>query len=79
MGFKGHGLCGAVAHESRAEPMAFMLCHCRDCQDISGGEPATAVVIPKPDGALPAFEKQPVPQSLSSEFVARVLFHTKTR
>jgi hypothetical protein len=48
MGFKGRCLCGAVAYESSAEPVAFMLCHCRDCQYISGGEPAAVVVIPKP-------------------------------
>jgi hypothetical protein len=48
MGFKGRCLCGAVTYESTAEPLAFVLCHCRDCQYISGGEPAAVIVIPKP-------------------------------
>ena len=47
MTIKGHCLCGAVAYESSAEPVAFMLCHCRDCQYISGGEPAAVVIVPK--------------------------------
>jgi len=47
MGFKGRCLCGAVTYESSADPVAFMLCHCRDCQYIAGGEPAAVVVIPK--------------------------------
>lgn len=47
MGFKGRCLCGSTAYESSAEPVAFMLCHCRDCQYISGGEPAAVVVVPR--------------------------------
>ncbi|HTQ13110.1 MAG TPA: GFA family protein [Rhizomicrobium sp.] len=45
--FAGGCLCGAVRYESAAEPVAFMLCHCRDCQYISGGEPAAVAVVPK--------------------------------
>lgn len=47
MAIKGHCLCGAVEYESSADPMSFVLCHCRDCQYISGGEPAAAVIVPK--------------------------------
>jgi len=47
MGFKGRCLCGSTTYESSAEPVAFMLCHCRDCQYVSGGEPAAVVVVPK--------------------------------
>jgi hypothetical protein len=47
MAFKGHCLCGAVHYEASADPVAFMLCHCRDCQYISGGEPAAVAVVPK--------------------------------
>src|SRR6185503_6970729 len=44
--FSGGCLCGAVRYEVSAEPVAFMLCHCRDCQYVSGGEPAAVVVVP---------------------------------
>ncbi len=47
MAFKGRCLCGSVRYESSADPVAFMLCHCRDCQYVSGGEPAAVVVVPK--------------------------------
>src|ERR1051326_1424238 len=43
--FSGGCLCGAVRYEVTAEPVAFMLCHCRDCQYISGGEPAAVGVV----------------------------------
>ena len=45
--FSGGCLCGAVRYEVTAEPVAFMLCHCRDCQYASGGEPAAVVVVPR--------------------------------
>lgn len=50
--FSGGCLCGAVRYEVTAEPVAFMLCHCRDCQYMSGGEPAAVVVVPKQAFAL---------------------------
>ena len=46
--FSGGCLCGAVRYAVSAEPVAFMLCHCRDCQYASGCEPAAVVVVPKP-------------------------------
>ena len=52
MAFKGRCLCGSTAYESSADPVAFMLCHCRDCQYVSGGEPAAVVVVPKDAFAL---------------------------
>jgi hypothetical protein len=46
--FEGGCACKAVRYEVASEPVAFMLCHCRDCQYASGGEPAAVVVVPKP-------------------------------
>jgi hypothetical protein len=46
--FSGGCLCGKVRYEVASEPVAFMICHCRDCQYVSGGEPAAVVVVPKP-------------------------------
>lgn len=46
--FSGGCMCGAVRYEVTSEPVAFMLCHCRECQYVSGGEPAAVVVVPKP-------------------------------
>lgn len=45
--FHGGCACGMVRYEVSALPLAFMLCHCRDCQYVSGGEPAAAVVVPR--------------------------------
>ena len=45
--FSGGCMCGAVRYESSAEPLAFVMCHCRDCQYASGGQPAAVVVLPK--------------------------------
>jgi hypothetical protein len=42
----GRCLCGAVAFELTAEPQMLAFCHCRDCQYISGGEPAAVAVAP---------------------------------
>jgi hypothetical protein len=45
--FSGGCMCGAVRYEATAEPIAFVMCHCRDCQYASGGGPAAVVVLPK--------------------------------
>jgi hypothetical protein len=45
--FSGGCHCGAVRYEVSAEPLAFMLCHCRDRQYASGGEPAAVAVVPR--------------------------------
>jgi len=45
--FSGGCACGTVRYTVSSEPVAFMLCHCRDCQYASGGEPAAVVVVPR--------------------------------
>jgi len=42
----GGCLCGDVRYESGAQPLLMLKCHCRDCQQISGGPYAPVVVFP---------------------------------
>jgi hypothetical protein len=44
--FTGGCVCGEVRYECSAEPMLMLKCHCRDCQQISGGAYAPAVIVP---------------------------------
>lgn len=43
----GSCLCRAVKFEFNGDPVVSLRCHCRDCQYVSGGEPADALVVPK--------------------------------
>lgn len=45
-GFTGGCLCGAIRYEVAVEPLVAIRCHCRDCQYVSGGEPAAVVIVP---------------------------------
>lgn len=42
----GGCICGEVRYECNAEPLKMLNCHCRDCQQITGGPYAPAVVVP---------------------------------
>ncbi len=42
---KGGCMCGAVRFELISEPTAFVACHCRECQYVSGGAPAFSLPI----------------------------------
>lgn len=46
-GFKGRCFCGDVKYTVTEEPIAFVVCHCTDCQYASGGGPAHIQVVPK--------------------------------
>src|SRR5256886_11252589 len=35
--FTGGCSCGAIRYESTAEPVMMFKCHCRDCQQVTGG------------------------------------------
>jgi hypothetical protein len=41
----GGCLCGKIRYEAAAELFVAVRCHCRDCQYVSGGEPAAVISI----------------------------------
>jgi hypothetical protein len=41
----GGCLCGAVRYELNSAPKLSVSCHCRDCQYVSGGAPAHALIM----------------------------------
>jgi hypothetical protein len=43
--FSGGCACGSIRYESTAEPMVMLHCHCRDCQQSSGGPFSSLVVV----------------------------------
>jgi hypothetical protein len=43
----GGCLCGAVRYEGNAEPLGAGVCHCTDCQHISGAAFSVNVVVPR--------------------------------
>ncbi|MBV8277573.1 MAG: GFA family protein [Verrucomicrobia bacterium] len=38
--------CGNIRYEGTAQPLMMIKCHCRDCQHITGGPYAPAVIFP---------------------------------
>ena len=46
MKINGGCYCGAVRYEIDGEPQASLQCHCRECQYISGGNPAALMLFP---------------------------------
>ena len=44
--FSGGCACGAIRYQSTAQPVVMIHCHCRDCQQSSGGPYASFVVVP---------------------------------
>ena len=44
--FRGGCACGAIRYESTANPTMMLHCHCRDCQQSSGGPFSSFVIVP---------------------------------
>jgi hypothetical protein len=44
--FTGGCVCGEVRYECGSKPLIMLNCHCRDCQQISGGPYTPVVVVP---------------------------------
>ena len=42
----GGCLCGQIRFQASADPIAVSVCHCRDCQNGSGGGPNYIALIP---------------------------------
>ena len=42
----GGCLCGAVRYEISAKPVVMVKCHCRDCQQATGGGYVPALIFP---------------------------------
>jgi hypothetical protein len=42
----GGCVCGEVRYECNAKPLMMLKCHCRDCQQITGGPYVPAVIVP---------------------------------
>ncbi len=45
--FTGGCSCGAIRYECTAEPIMMLKCHCRDCQQVTGGGFGPAVLVPR--------------------------------
>ena len=43
---EGHCLCGKVSYESSSEPLATLICHCKNCQRQAGAAFSINVVVP---------------------------------
>src|SRR5262249_3543541 len=44
--FTGGCACGAIRYECTGEPVMMFKCHCRDCQKLTSGGFAPAVIVP---------------------------------
>ena len=44
--FTGGCVCGAIRYECTSRPLAMLYCHCRDCQQVSGGPYTPVVYVP---------------------------------
>jgi hypothetical protein len=46
--FTGGCACGAIRYECSAEPIMMFKCHCRDCQQVTGGGFVAGLLVPAP-------------------------------
>ena len=62
MKIEGGCLCGKVRYSAEAEPAFVGVCHCKNCQKVSGTAFASVVGLPKPalsvTGSLKTYDDQ---------------------
>ena len=46
MNIKGGCYCSEIRHVSKGEVQAYVQCHCRECQYITGGNPNVIMIMP---------------------------------
>ena len=76
----GGCLCGAVRYESSAEPLGSAICHCTDCQHVSGSAFSVNVVVPASSvtfkgDSLASFAQRAVAESRFRESFAEIADH----
>jgi len=72
--FTGGCACGAIRYECTAEPVIMVKCHCRDCQHITGGGFAAAVLVPAEAFRLPEVNRAIISHPASGEANINAVF-----
>lgn len=49
---EGGCLCGNIRYSIAGDPMGFMICHCRDCQQSTGSDHAPVVLVARAQFSL---------------------------
>lgn len=84
MKFEGGCYCGSLRYEAVGEPMMKALCHCRECQYITGGGPNTFMAMPidgfrYTSGTPKQFARKDLEKPVTREFCPECGTHVITR
>ena len=84
MTLTGGCYCGNVRYETEGEPMMRGLCHCRECQYISGGAANVAMAMPDEGfrytaGTAKTFARDDLDSPVKREFCADCGTHLTSR
>ena len=56
--------CGNISYEAEIDPEKVIVCHCTDCQELSGTAFRTVVFVPESQFNLLVQSQQPDPKGL---------------